>query len=1239
MSVAAGFRRLLRPVVEFRDGESTTAVLMFAYSFLAMTSYNIVRPVTESKLIESLGSDNLPWVQLAAGVLIGAIMHGYAHAIGIVPRRWAIPLTQMFGVVLLVTFWALFRAGYDATASVAFYLLGLIFGILLISQFWTVANDIYDARHAKRLFGFIGGGASLGGATGAKITDAIVTRIGSENVVLVSAAVLVACALLVAYIVRREVPAGPSGSGVEAEGVSRAEAIQLLRDSRHLQLIAVIIACAAIGGVIIRQQLSMAAEANIGRDADGLTKFLAQVTVYVSLIGFLIQITLTSRIHTLLGIGFALLILPVSLGATAVVMLFNAGLWAPAIARVTDASLRYTVDKTTREILFLPLPASIKYRAKPFIDVTVDRLAKALGALALLVLIKPWGLSLTWQQLSYASLTLMAVWVILASRARREYLAAFRRSLAGHDVKPADVRVPHADLQTIELLVEELGHHDERRVLYAIELLESFDKRRLISPLLLQHPSPAVRARVLRCLEALQPEIAARWLPAVERLLGDDDANVRSNAVQAISAVRGADAAALLRRHLADNDPRMAATAAAALVTGGDAGDVATATATLHRLAGDTRESGAAGRVEAARALGSVPPAVARDMLVPLILDPHVEVSREAIQSAGRLGRHVLFVPPLVSRLRHRLLKDDARRVLVGYGDDIVEPLAHFLRDPSEDLWVRRHLPATLARLPTQRTLDLLVETLADEDGFLRYKAITAIEAIHRANAALVLRKEPIETLALDESLRYFNALTLADSLRHDRTVNDDALLLRAMAEKQWRSRERLFRLLGLLYSAGDMRAAWLALERGDATARASAAEYLDNVLSGTLRKRVVLMVDEMPEDERVRRTNLLFRTRRRAADDALAQLIHDDDQILAACAIHFAAARGLGELADDIEYALAHRPARDWYVFEAASWALASASMSADERRARWLEPLPTIELADRLRRVALFDYVSVDELVRFAATARQVRYDRGRTVYGAGLVPDTLQVLIEGEVHFDDGAKITAPGPLAFEELLAGRPVPRSMQAADVAVTLSLNQDQFLTLLFDNIDVAHGLFRMAFKTGRGADWHGVVRGVLPEAASARAEDGLSPMERALLLQASPLSTGATSHQLLRLAMLAEEVPITPEAVLVNDGDDPDIYFVVSGSVALEPPGRPPLVASPGDAVGLFETLADVRTSGRVVGRSAGVALRIDGRDLFDLITADVELLQGLFGALLRFESAQAAVESTAPSTHPYAR
>ena len=1202
---------------------------MFAYSFLAMTAYNIVKPITRSKFISDLGADNLPWVQLGAGLLIGVIMHAYARAIALVPRRWAIPATQGGLVVLLIVFWALFSAGYDA-ASVAFYVLGLILGILLISQFWTLANDIYDARHAKRLFGFIGGGASLGGATGAAITAAVVSRVGTVNLLLVGAAVMMACLLLVTFIVRREERAGQSGAAVEAEGVGGAEAVQLLRESRHLQLIAVIIGCAAMGGAIIEQQLNMAAESMLGQDADRITRFLAQVTVYLSLIGFLIQVTLTSQIHRLLGIGFALLILPVGLGTTAVVMLFNAGLWAPAVARVIDTSLRYTVDKTTREVLFLPLPTAIKYRAKPFVDVTMDRFAKALGALLVLVLIKPWGFALSWQQLSYASLGLMGIWILLAYRVKREYLTAFRRSIARHDVEVAEIRAPHADLQTAELLVEELAHPDERRVIYAIELLESLEKRNLVSPLLLHHSSAAVRARTLRSLEAQKPDVAARWLPAVERLLADEDAAVRAGAVRAVAAIRGQEAMALMRQHLTDSDPRMAVTAAVALVDSPHAGDVEAAESTLRRLAGDTRESAAPARLEVARALGDIPHPRLRHMLVPLMFDANLDVARAAIRSADRFGADAfLFIPPLVSLLRHRLLKNEARTVLVGYGEAVIEPLAHFLQDQREDPWVRRHLPATMARIASQRTLDLLIDALSDRDGFLRYKVIAAIETLHRDHPRLVIRREPIEALAMTESLRYFNALTLHANLTQGPAFGADTLLVRALEEKQRRMRERVFRLLGLINPRSDISAAWFALEHGDARRRASASEYLDNVLSGALRKRVLLMIDDMPQDERVRRTNVMFRTRARSPEDTLAQLIHDDDQVIAAAAIHLAAERGVEPLVGDIEHALAHREAHDWYVFEAASWALAAFHMSPDQRRARWLEPLPTVELASRLRRVPLFDYVSVDELFRFAGTARQVRYERGRTLYHAGLEPETLQFLIDGEVRFDDGATLTAPGPLAFEEMLEGRPVRTAVLAVDVAVTLSLTQGEFLTLLSDNIDIAHGLFKMLIDAHGGPGWKGVVHGRLPAPAIRGAEDALLPMERTLLLQGSPLFASATTSQLVRLAAIAREVPLVPGSALVRASDDLAIYVVVRGALSVEAPGAEPIAVQPGDAVGVYETLADVPAEAIVRVSEGGTAVRIDGRDLFDLLADHVDLLQGLFSALLRSGQTASAVES----------
>src|SRR5256885_17040562 len=95
-------KRLFGSLVALREGEAATALLMFAYSFLAMTSYNILKPITRSKFISALGADNLPYVQLIAGVLIGVLMQLYSRAVGRLPRRLIIPVTQAVVDALLL---------------------------------------------------------------------------------------------------------------------------------------------------------------------------------------------------------------------------------------------------------------------------------------------------------------------------------------------------------------------------------------------------------------------------------------------------------------------------------------------------------------------------------------------------------------------------------------------------------------------------------------------------------------------------------------------------------------------------------------------------------------------------------------------------------------------------------------------------------------------------------------------------------------------------------------------------------------------------------------------------------------------------------------------------------------------------------------------------------------------------------------------------------------------------------
>ena len=1232
--------RMIGSVTSIRPEETTPAALMFAYSFLAMTSYNILKPITRSQFITALGADNLPYVLFVAGILIGVVMHLYTSAIRHVPRQHVVPVTQAAIVGLLVVFWALLGTG-AAWVTVAFYFFGLILGVLLISQFWTLANDIFDARQAKRLFGFIGGGASLGGALGAGMTAAVVEEVGSEQLVLVSAVALALSCGIVIALLRRHHVGEETGFDASQRGVGGREAFRLLSRSRPLQVLALSVACAAAGAAVVDQQLNMAAEALRGEGGgDSIAAFLAQITAYLSLGGFIVQVALVSRIYQSAGIGVALLLLPVGFSASAAIILFTGALWAVAGARVLGSTLRYTVDKTTREILFVPLPTELRHRVKPFIDVTMDRFAKAVTAVLLLVLVQPWGLGLDWRLLSYATLAITGLWIAVSIRARREYLRSFRASIDARTMTPDAVATSAGEAATVEAMVEELSSPDPAGVLYAIDMLEAMDKPHLVTPLLLRHESAEIRVRVLRALTSGRSRVAVRWRDTVERMTRDDDVDVRAAALSALASLADGsrpapegprfenakldrdpagpfdrDLAAMMSRHLDDPEPRVAVAAAAVLARSRQEGDSSLAESTFRRLIEDTRNIAVGGRVEAARALARTRTPQFRALLVPLLHDHHVDVVLEAIRGARALGvSDGLFLPGLMARLGHRTLKNAARETLVAFGDEIVPALRYALANPHEHIWVRRHIPSTLALLPCEASMDALAASIDNGDGFLRYKVIGAMESIRRSHAVLLAPRAAVEARLMRESARYCEALTLRQNLLDHAPAPHDTLLERALGERLERTLDRIYRLMGVLYEVDDIAVARQAIEHGGSKRRTHAIEYLDNVLQGKVRKRIMPLIDETPPSAKVDHANLALKTRPRDLYDTLAQLIYDADPVIVAAAIHFAARRVPGELIDDLEWVSASRSGTDPRVRDTAAWALATVSGSGGGPRAG--RGLPTVELVERLRLIPVFQFVSVDNLFRVIESSGEVRYAAGQEVGREGAA-EAIELLIDGAVRYSTGSgrpgELLAPDILGLEEVLQGTPATRRTWAKAPSICLRIEAPDFMAMVSDDILLAQGLFRMVLspteRPGRSPAHR--PRLDLPDAA-------LQPFDKAMLLRRHPLLARAAPTELVALVSAGRELSLWEGETLFRDDDAACLYLVLEGIVQLESNGLEPMVVGPGATLLVAETLAGAPAGWRASAVRACRILRTDRDEVFKVLCHRMALLQDLFSGVL---------------------
>ncbi len=573
--------------------------------------------------------------------------------------------------------------------------------------------------------------------------------------------------------------------------------------------------------------------------------------------------------------------------------------------------------------------------------------------------------------------------------------------------------------------------------------------------------------------------------------------------------------------------------------------------------------------------------------------------------------------------------------MLVSYGEEVIAPLAYFMDDEGEDAWIRRHLPSTIAMIPSQKAVDALVARLEDPDGFLRYKVMAALGRLRRADDSLKFPADRVEMSILREARQFFTYLSLHHNLATRGELPDTSVMASALRQKIRRIRDRIYHLLALLYPPGDIAAAQWTLAHGDARNRASASEYLDNLLTGAIRKMVMPIVEDLPVEEKVRRGNVLIRTRPRDVEETLLQLINDDDQVISACAIDLVRQRRLWTLAPDVEHVLAHRDVRDWFVFEAASWTLAEQRMPADRRRELWLEPLPAAVLASELRSLPLFASVSVDELFRIAAAARQVRHEPGTTLLVERSVPEMIHVLLDGQVTVTGDNRqpenVSAPASFGFMEALQSKPMRRTVRAAGIAVTLALTAEELRTQLAYNPELVRGLFATmatrAYKAG--------MQQVFPTGAARELEQlsasGLLAVEKVLAIERVPIFKYLSPEEVRNLATITRTVEMKEGTRLFLATDRPSTWLILSGEVDLEADEQhPAAVARAGDAIGSFGALAGPTIGQNARVTRAGLALNIDRDDLFEMLGDRPEMLKQLFTGMMEAPGQAGLYESS---------
>jgi AAA family ATP:ADP antiporter len=397
--------RLLRRVVDVEPGEVRATLLACVYFFLSLASWFILRPIRD-EIAVAAGVRNLPW--MFAGTLVVTLIANalYGAIVARLPVRRFITVTYQALVACLVVFWLVWRARDASSAGAVwtgrlFFAWTSMYAVFVTSVFWSVMADAFRSGQAKRLFGFIGVGGTLGSISGSAATALLARTLGPVNLLLASV-VLLELAALVVFAFYAAAPAAAAARRPEEAGDAGAAAADTERSSRqviggkvwagfthvvrspYLLGIACFILLYNFGSTVLYfAQTDVVGGAVQSREAR--TELLARMEFFAQLFTALTQALLTGRLIRWFGLSVTLALLPAisilgfaALGATAWGLVPALG--AVVVFSVVRRATNFAITNPSMEALFTVVSREDKYKAKGVIETFVYRAADQLAA-------------------------------------------------------------------------------------------------------------------------------------------------------------------------------------------------------------------------------------------------------------------------------------------------------------------------------------------------------------------------------------------------------------------------------------------------------------------------------------------------------------------------------------------------------------------------------------------------------------------------------------------------------------------------------------------------------------------------------------------------------------------------------------------------------------------------------------------------------------------------------------------
>jgi HEAT repeat protein len=881
----------LRRALGLLDADVAPLVLLGLVHLLLAAAHSLSDIGATSLVVSHLGADVLPELYIAASLLLAGL------GLLVIPHIDRLHRVRVFRgtiLVLAIVLGLVHHQGVRAPGLFyrGLYLLTYLMQSLLFLQFWLVAGEVCDLRQAKRLFPLLLGFSLAGGLLASAAASFLPRLLPTEDLLLIGALLLVLALLPLRVVGRRygeqfrePVSSAPLRVG---DSLTRLPAdLGVALSTPLLRTLAPCLLLFALLAQVLDFQVGKAAslrflDPSLGRvDAGSLTTFYATLNGAVIGAGAFLQFFVANRLFSTVGVTRGLLLAPLGIlagfAAMAVVSLFispvgSAFFFTVLATRALQKTLRISLYRSSVDLLYNPVPTERRGRAKAVKETVIEPAGACLAGLLLLG-----GARLDPRILTLLAVVLSGAFLYLTLKLKAQYLDALVRVLREKSrfrfALPSAVQPRQVEKREVVSDLERALADDQVAVrLLAVELAAEL-REPATAPVLARRfrgePDSRVRATMVMALGRL---LKRRWgsLSVLEPSLGDTDARVRANGIEALAQIGLTESSILVNPFARDPEPRIRANAAVAFSRLDPEEGAESGLAILTEMY-DSRQEAA--RLSALYGLGELGNESAIDLLAATLGEERFALRRRAILGLAQAGKRQ-GVRRLVGALEDGdgATRHLAARALATCGEAVVDDLILSLW--SSDVEGRRYVTAALGRIGSARARAGLVQVLSLEAEQAYYD---------------LLRIQKLASLPQNEGVR---------------------LLVDSLWQRVHQARRNALDVLRAVYGERrGMRIILSNLTHPEPYVRSSAVEALEGSVDSALLTGVLPLFEHSDPEAAVEQGRRLYQFPERGPLEVVFELTSDPSRWVRACALY-----ALGEIGGQGVAAALERKVNDPY-------------------------------------------------------------------------------------------------------------------------------------------------------------------------------------------------------------------------------------------------------------------------------------------------------------------------------------